>query len=107
MNEILIKGNVESRNVYIGGRKLLPSLSQKVFNHSPDGFSWGYQGSGPAQLALAILLYYHSREFALMYYQDFKREVIASFPMDRDFVFSENQFNAWIDNRIKKELQPK
>jgi hypothetical protein len=24
-------------------------------NHSPDGFEWGYAGSGPAQLALAIL----------------------------------------------------
>lgn len=23
-------------------------------NHSPDGFEWGYEGSGPAQLALAL-----------------------------------------------------
>lgn len=23
-------------------------------NHSPDGFNWGYGGSGPAQLALAL-----------------------------------------------------
>jgi len=23
-------------------------------NHSPDGFEWGYGGSGPAQLALAL-----------------------------------------------------
>ena len=27
-------------------------------NHSPTGFSWGYGGSGPAQLALAILAHY-------------------------------------------------
>jgi hypothetical protein len=28
--------------------------------HSPDGFEWGYGGSGPADLALAILLdYFH------------------------------------------------
>lgn len=26
-----------------------------LFNHSPNGFEWGYGGSGPAQLALAIL----------------------------------------------------
>ncbi len=26
-----------------------------VFNHSPDGFEWGYGGSGPGQLSLAIL----------------------------------------------------
>ena len=23
-------------------------------NHSPDGFAWGYNGSGPSQLALAL-----------------------------------------------------
>jgi hypothetical protein len=27
----------------------------EVWNHSPTGFEWGYAGSGPAQLALAIL----------------------------------------------------
>jgi hypothetical protein len=32
-----------------------PSLRHR--NHSPDGFEWGYHGSGPAQLALAILLH--------------------------------------------------
>lgn len=26
-----------------------------LWNHSPDGFEWGYGGSGPAQLALALL----------------------------------------------------
>ena len=25
--------------------------SLKVVDHSPDGFQWGYNGSGPAQLA--------------------------------------------------------
>ena len=29
-----------------------------VTHHSPDGFSWGYLGSGPADLALNILEYY-------------------------------------------------
>ncbi len=27
----------------------------EIWNHSPSGFEWGYGGSGPAQLALAIL----------------------------------------------------
>ncbi len=26
-----------------------------LHNHSPDGFDWGYQGSGPAQLTLALV----------------------------------------------------
>jgi len=29
--------------------------------HSPDGFNWGYEGSGPAQLALALLADYLGR----------------------------------------------
>ena len=30
--------------------------SLRVASHSPSGFEWGYAGSGPHQLALAILL---------------------------------------------------
>lgn len=30
-------------------------LCTEIANHSPTGFEWGYSGSGPAQLALAIL----------------------------------------------------
>lgn len=37
-------------------REISPDRSQKVYNHSPDVFEWGYGGSGPSQLALAILL---------------------------------------------------
>ena len=35
---------------------LEPGPSLAVREHSPTGFEWGYLGSGPAQLALAILL---------------------------------------------------
>ena len=37
-----------------GRRSPLP-LRLDLDNHSPDGFAWGYGGSGPAQLALALL----------------------------------------------------
>lgn len=42
--------------VYLDGEYLSPKQSRKIYNHSPDGFNWGYGGSGPAQLALAVLL---------------------------------------------------
>ena len=29
--------------------------SLQVVDHAPDGFQWGYNGSGPAQLSAAIL----------------------------------------------------
>lgn len=78
--EITLKGNYETRQVWMNGKDLSPAQSQKIRNHSPDGFSWGYEGSGCAQLALAILLKFYVKEFAQDHYQDFKRKVISSIP---------------------------
>lgn len=39
---------------HVGHRPELP-LRLDLYDHSPTGFEWGYSGSGPAQLALAIL----------------------------------------------------
>ena len=57
--------------VYIGTKELSPKRSQALANHSPDGFNWGYAGSGPAQLALAILLEVTSEKEALLNYRAF------------------------------------
>lgn len=61
--------------------------------HSPCGFAWGYGGSGPAQLALALLVHVTGDQMmACKEYQFFKREVIARIPtrmeweMDSEFV---------------------
>lgn len=51
-------------------------------NHSPTGFEWGYGGSGPAQLALAILADCVGDEVALRVYMTFKFERIARLPHD-------------------------
>lgn len=62
------------------GGYMLPPRND-LMNHSPDGFNWGYGGSGPAQLALAILAdALGDDRQALRHYQSFKRKVIA--PMD-------------------------
>jgi len=59
---------------------LSPLESQGIINHSPDGFNWGYGGSGPAQLALALLLQVTgNRSLSIRLYQDFKWCVIAKF----------------------------
>ena len=75
-----LKGDFSTRKVWLNGVELLPDESQKVYNHSPDGFSWGYGGSGPAQLALAVMLVFNEKRRALEIYQDFKRKVIAVLP---------------------------
>lgn len=61
--------------VTVNGSPLPPRLDLR--NHSPTGLNWGYGGSGPAQLALAILAHEFGPDFALGAYQDFKREVVA------------------------------
>ena len=54
-----------------------------VRNHSPCGFEWGYQGSGPAQLALALCLdATQDRRRAEYVYQAFKRAVVCRLPRD-------------------------
>ncbi len=58
--------------------ELLPEASQEVYNHSPGGFEWGYGGSGPAQLALALLLDATGDEaVAVRYHQEFKEAFVA------------------------------
>ena len=52
--------------------------------HSPAEFEWGYGGSGPAQLALAILAdHLEDDQEALNLYQRFKWAVIAELPRHR------------------------
>lgn len=53
-------------------------------NHSPTGFEWGYGGSGPAQLALAILAeHVLDSSIAEKYYQAFKFKVIGGLKSDQ------------------------
>jgi len=77
-----LKGIASTREVYLDGKYLDPRESQKVWNHSPDGFNWGYGGSGPAQLALAIVLELTGKHDG---YQDFKFYLIAGLPQAENF----------------------
>jgi hypothetical protein len=61
-----------------GGRfaKLNPRLDLR--NHSPTGFAWGYGGSGPAQLALALVADATGDDaLAQRVYQEFKFRIVA------------------------------
>lgn len=72
------KGDPADWSVTVDGKPL--PLRLDIANHSPTGFAWGYQGSGPAQLALALLADHlgPGREHqALEYHQRFKAEYIA------------------------------
>jgi hypothetical protein len=80
--------------VAINGIPLSPERSLKLRNHSPTGFAWGYGGSGPAQLALAVLLEFTTEENALRLYQDFKFEIIAG--LEGSFELPVERVKTWL-----------
>lgn len=89
-------------------RLLYPGPSQTIRNHSA-GFEWGYPGSGPAQLALALLLdYTQDREWAQAHYQDFKNDYVAAWEEPR-FSISGAEIVAWLQRQgaaISADLIP-
>lgn len=86
---------------------IAPHVSQRVWNHSPTGFECGYGGSGPAQLALAILLEYFvdqtaseerqvdGIEVAVRHHQRFKFEFVATAPRE-GFVVTDTEIAQWL-----------
>ena len=72
-------------------------LRLDLIRHS-TAVNWGYGGSGPAQLALAILCWeFGSEEFALRYYQRFKWDVISKIPMDQDLKIRSEEIRGWAE----------
>ncbi len=64
------------------GRYDLP-MCLDIRNHSPTGFEWGYGGSGPAQLALALVADCMGRDLAVpTIYQHVKFKLVANFRVD-------------------------
>jgi hypothetical protein len=87
--------------VTVDGRPLNPRLD--LYNHSPTGFEWGYCGSGPAQLALAILAdHFSNDEQALNVYQRFKWAVIAELPKRR-WTLSGNEIEHVLQTLLEPE----
>lgn len=75
--------------------------SLKLRNHSPDGFSWGYSGSGPSQLALAILLHeFQDPYLAIKYYQEFKSEIISKFQRGYGFFIQSSDIREWLFSKV-------
>jgi hypothetical protein len=62
--------------VTVDGKALNPRLDLR--NHSPTGFEWGYSGSGPAQLALALCADVTGEDDrAVNVYQHFKNGIVS------------------------------
>jgi hypothetical protein len=85
--------------------EISPKRSQQLVNHSPNGFEFGYHGSGPSQLALAVLLDAYTgvapdpNTLAFEHYQDFKVAFIAG-EKGEEFEITLRQIIEWHDARI-------
>lgn len=90
--------------VTVDGRPLNPRLD--LWNHSPTGFEWSYCGSGPAQLALAILAdHLTDDEQALVFYQRFKWAVVVELPRRR-WTLSSQEIDRVLQNLREAEPLP-
>jgi hypothetical protein len=66
-------------------------------NHSPTGFEWGYSGSGPAQLALALATdVIGDDERAQDIYQRLKFKLIGGLPKE-GWVLTEDRIRSAIE----------
>lgn len=100
-------GNAADRSVTVkirndGGGTEYP-LEHHV-RHSPDGFAWGYGGSGPSELARCILLDYFGwvdpperEERVEPVYQDFKFSLIAPLAQDENFNLDSYEIERWFE----------
>jgi hypothetical protein len=90
-----------------------------LFNHSPTGLEWGYGGSGPAQLALAILAdtlrdkmaeqsntaigRRAADRVAVQLHQDFKWKFITPLPRNEPWTITQQQVLDFIVASRRKE----
>jgi Family of unknown function (DUF6166) len=81
-----------------------------VIYHSPTGLEWGYSGSGPADLALSLLVHYFKETYvttaflktfhavpsrAWHYHQPFTFEIVAAFP-HTSWRLSSDEIESWL-----------
>ena len=81
-------------------RDLPPHLA--VRNHSPTGFEWGYGGSGPAQLALALCIEVVGVDRAERSYQSVKDCLVATI-QDDAWMMSGTRILEAVENAERSE----
>jgi hypothetical protein len=84
-----------------GTSQRLP-LRLDLANKSPTGIEWGYNGSGPAQLALAVLSHAVGDRRALPNYQRFKFAVVGKLPR-MGWVLTREEVTGWFEREAKPE----
>jgi len=90
-------------SVTVNGQPLSPRLD--LWNHSPTGFECGYSGSGPAQLALALLAdHLNNDEQAVRLHQLFKHEVVAGLS-EEGWTLSDEQVEQALESILRRHWE--
>ena len=89
--EGIATGTVVGPKVVLVNGKPLDHISK----HSPSGFNWGYGGSGPADLAYAILYDFYGKDVADRLYQKFKWDIIANLPQGKAWKLTATEIESW------------
>lgn len=91
-------------NEKVGGQTILVTRDHRRYNelkhivrHSPDGFNWGYGGSGPADTALSILADCIGIDKANKFYQDFKWDFVAGW--GNEWSITEKEIKEWVETK--------
>jgi len=75
---------------------------EHIERHSPDGFQWGYGGSGPADTALSILTDCLGMERANQLYQLFKWEFVAGW--GDEWSINEEKIREWAEREKETRI---
>jgi hypothetical protein len=88
------------------GREHLPlDPCLDVWSHSPAGLEWGYCGSGPAQLALAMLTDATGDvAIAVELHQLWKRQYVGRLPRDDGWAISREAVLEWCTEVLAQML---
>ncbi len=96
-------GNADGLEGMVRDSKATPlPLRLDLANHSPTGFECGYLGSGPAQLALAMLAMIDGDEIAVRHHQLLKERVVAGLSRDRNWLIQEPDVRAAMADVLEK-----
>jgi hypothetical protein len=87
-------------------RKVRAHRLQHEVRHSPDGFEWGYSGSGPSDLARSLLFDHMVYETDVLAgssgrivednYMAFRDAIVAKLPKD-GWAIATSQIESWLE----------
>ena len=86
--------------VTVDGRPLDMRLDLRLHADRPE---WGYAGSGPAQLALALLADAIGDDEAMEHHQKFKRTVVAGLERER-WSLTQAEIRSWIGKLLATDV---